>query len=874
MPSESDSSDISSASDSSAGGSDVTSTITNLFKECKHHRANIRTERKILAEQARARGEAASSNSIMNSKDHNSPKLQENIAAYDAVLTKFETAILHLQASNPTLLKDLQTRLGFQLQHGHVSFLGDRDADDGSRASGNAIGVNDVDQAARLRDENRLNGLLVSHDGSSGEAALAEPLQIPNGNNNQSSDNENEAISGKAGSDDSYDQEHSNDDDASFAPSTPGEEDDSDNDSDNKGGLSGALVSPGGGDESTMVSGVATGVSSRKFSPSLEFLANLDMESLVAQFHDAIRKCDYAKTYSCICVGVDVNARDDKHKAALQILLEVEGGPDVKLLSLLLDNGADPTIRDETGERKYVYQYPRYNTSNADAEFWNKLHSSNECLSVSAPVFGTVSSHNSHKRGADYLRQRFLHFMEEMERKGSWHILFRRTSLDLKSRTVLHWLVTYLADSMDLIKRVVEIYERFDMPNMLWVEDRDHRTALYIAAWKGNLELVKFFISKCHYFGKPNVLAAEFGYDVLMNHRLYPTKIAPDQQFRVVVIAVLRKHYDIANYLLEFFEDQDILRLLTHLRGSTGEYYYQRDSSCLKYLLRRFDVEFVNGKHFGGFTVLHWAAMHWHDNIVDGKLPSTMSTTTNMKVIEESAKYFKSQGKKSYINTPDPHGRTVLDILNEESASLRKHGQLLKSLEGIPTEQHQEEVRKYQLGADNLEQFALKLREEYGFKSGIQHTSSSEPPEAHYLTESKAFADRVREISQLVQKKGVYAVFGSQTPTHDDSCKTSIWGPQFAALVDRYNNGNTANESADQSNAQTQEDVSDQSNAQTQEGVSDQSNAQTQEDDVSENSDAGSMTTYLNTNMDTIDESVHHSNPKTIEETVHYIKPK
>ncbi len=564
-------------------------------------------------------------------------------------------------------------------------------------------------------------------------------------------------------------------------------------------------------------SGRAT-VGSISFIPSQEFLANLDMESLVSQFHDAIRKCDYAKSYYCILRGVDVDATDDKHKTALQILLESEGAPDEKIRSLLLDNGADPTIRDENGETKYRYWYPINNSSKADDEFWQKIHSSNEYLADSVLLFKTRHSVML-KRDADDIRQEFLHVMEEIERKGDWHMLFRRIHRTRnRGSTVLHWLVWYLPDSIDLIKRVVEIYERFGMPNMLWVEDDYRRTPPYIAARNGNLELVKIFISKCEYFGKLNV---SFVRDPETCHD-YPNGFALHQQFTIVFTAVERGHHDIADYVLKFFQDRDILRFLS--------LHYERfDESFVRYVLTKFQVEFVNGKHFGGLTALHLAALR----VIDIRM------CFRWIVIEELAKYFINQDKQSYINTPDAHGRTALDIILQGCVRVRKNVELLESFEGILTKQHQEELRRAQEDSDSAKRFARWLRKDYGFKSGIP-TSSSEPQEAPSLTESKEFGDRVREISALVVKKGVYAVFGSQTSTSEDSCKSSIWGPQFAALVNKFNNGNTSNESADQSNVETQEDPS-------------------------EYSDAGSMTTYLNTNMDTLDESVHHSNPDTSE---------
>ncbi len=103
--------------------------------------------------------------------------------------------------------------------------------------------------------------------------------------------------------------------------------------------------------------------------------------------------------------------------------------------------------------------------------------------------------------------------------------------------------------------------------------------------------------------------------------------------------------------------------------------------------------------------------------------------------------------------------------------------------EGIFFEQHykhHKEITEYERGAKDAEQYAQYLREQYGFQSVIQPTISPEPQEAPSLTESKAFADRVRDISKQVQKNGVHAVFGPQTPTPDDS---SNGGPQLQALV-------------------------------------------------------------------------------------------
>ncbi len=317
--------------------------------------------------------------------------------------------------------------------------------------------------------------------------------------------------------------------------------------------------------------------------------------------------------------------------------------------------------------------------------------------------------------------------MEEIERKGDWHILFHRHRW-FDHETVLHWLVTYLADSMDLIKRVVEIYERFGMPNMLWVEDKHGTTAVEIAARDGKPELVKFFISKCEYFGKLNVLATGPGYDLQAERHLYPSELTPYRQFRIVMYTVQYavmhgeeyKYYnDIADYLLEFFQDRDVLWLLVLYVRRDSPHNEKFDSRALIYVLMRFDVDFLNGKHFGGFTALQLAAMHWHDevakelyfydppflplplvrqnqNIGQRKLAKRPGLNyTTMEVIEQLARVFRYWGKESYINTLDPHGRTALDIMLQDSVRLRKNAELLK-FEGmlkviicIPTHQHQ-----------------------------------------------------------------------------------------------------------------------------------------------------------------------------------------
>ncbi len=654
-----------------------------------------------------------------------------------------------------------------------------------------------------------------SNDDSGGEGALAEPLHTRNDNIDKGIDNASKAISGKARSDDSYDQEHSNDDDTNPTPSAPGEEagssdssiDSSDSlyrhtefrrlqtrhlrlmhqkrlngllDPSDGSSSEGALAEPlhiiNGNNESSIPSALvansdpskglssgsndsnnesrirsqnesnsdlaseidseadsalltaATRASSKYFfAPSPEFLANLDRESLVSEFHDAIRQGDYAKSYSCIWMGVDINATDDKHKTAMQILLESEGGPDAKILSLLLDNGADARLRDENDEIRDMYYYPKYNSSNADDEFWQKVHSSkfNEYLSDSVPLFGI----NARGRDADDLRQEFLHFMEEIERKGDWHILFHENFNPSDVSTVLHWLFNYLPDiSMDLIKRIVEIYERFGMPNMLWVPDKFGWTVPDIAAWKGNLELVKFFVSKCKHFGKVkgNVAGPDCDPKYNKQRQFYPTELTPNQQFKIVMSAAKPQQYDVVDYLLEFFQDRDILRLLIHVPHYNHDFLRNWfDSSSVRYVLTKFDVEFVNGKHFGGLTALHLAVMH-----VDGvdARSNYADCFYSMVVVRELIDYFTSCDKPSYINTPDVHGRTALDIILHDCVRLRKNVELLKSNQGKLSAEIKWEIKKSEQNANEIEIFAQELRDKYGFKSGIQPTSSSGPP--------------------------------------------------------------------------------------------------------------------------------------------------